>query len=195
MEQEVVIDCPYCSVRVKTLSNAWIGGDVAFFIVNCPTCKSVLFGESEQVINEQNQLEWDTLKRLWPIPSINEVSSCVPKAAKKDIMDAQKCLSHGICSASAVLCGRALERLINEKVGKHMIGKGIAELKSKGIIDQRLFDWAEALRKERNIGAHGSEQDISIEDAQDVIDFTIAIFDYVYTLSEKYQKYIERKSN
>lgn len=29
---------------------------------------------------------------------------------------------------------------------------------------------------------------------QDVIDFTIAIFDYVYTLSEKYEKYVARKA-
>ena len=75
-----------------------------------------------------------------------------------------------------------------------MIGKGIAELKAKGVIDQRLFDWAEALRKERNIGAHASEQDTTKEDAQDIIDFTIAIFDYVYTLSEKYEKYVARKA-
>ena len=75
-----------------------------------------------------------------------------------------------------------------------MIGKGLAQLKAKGIIDDRLFAWAEALRKERNIGAHASEQDTTRENAQDVIDFTIAIFDYVYTLSEKYDKYLARKA-
>lgn len=74
-----------------------------------------------------------------------------------------------------------------------MIGKGISELKAKGIIDQRLFDWAEALRKERNIGAHASDEETTKEDAEDIVDFTIAIFDYVYTLSEKYERYVERK--
>jgi hypothetical protein len=92
------------------------------------------------------------------------------------------------------LCGRALERLIKEKAGANMIGKGLAELKSKGVIDERLFNWAEALRKERNIGAHASDEDTTKENAQDIVDFTIAIFDYVYTLSEKYERYIARKA-
>jgi len=75
-----------------------------------------------------------------------------------------------------------------------MIGKGLAELKAKGVIDDRLHNWAEALRKERNIGAHASDSDITHEDASDVVDFTIAIFDYVYTLSEKYELYMNRKN-
>lgn len=125
-----------------------------------------------------------------------DVSSAIPVTARRDITDAQKCLSHGIYSAAAVLCGRALERLIKEKIGgNHSIAKGLEHLKTKEIIDQRIFDWAEALRKERNIGAHASEEDTTKENAQDIIDFTIAIFDYVYTLSEKYQKYITRKNN
>lgn len=74
-----------------------------------------------------------------------------------------------------------------------MIAKGLAELKVKGIIDERLFAWAEALRRERNIGAHASDEDTTKENAQDIIDFTIAIFDYVYTLTEKYEKYVARK--
>ncbi|EHL24544.1 hypothetical protein KYG_02212 [Acidovorax sp. NO-1] len=76
-----------------------------------------------------------------------------------------------------------------------MIAKGLADLKAKGVIDERLFNWAEALRRERNIGAHASDQETTKENAQDVIDFTIAIFDYVYTLSEKYEKYVARKAS
>jgi hypothetical protein len=77
---------------------------------------------------------------------------------------------------------------IKEKAGNNMIGRGLAELKEKGIIDERLFAWAEALRKERNIGAHTSNEDTTRDNAQDIIDFTIAIFDYLYTLTEKYEK-------
>jgi hypothetical protein len=71
---------------------------------------------------------------------------------------------------------------------------GLTYAASKGVIDERLFGWAEALRKERNIGAHASDEDTTKENAQDIIDFTIAIFDYVYTLTEKYDKYLARKS-
>lgn len=166
----------------------------AYFLVECPSCKQPLFGKAFVYQDEHLDYEWSNAERLWPLPAEGEVSSSIPEAARRDIKDAQKCLSHGIYSAAAVLCGRALERLIKEKAGANMIGKGLAELKAKGVIDERLFAWAEALRRERNIGAHASETDTTRENAQDVIDFTIAIFDYVYTLSEKYEKYIARKA-
>jgi HEPN domain-containing protein len=194
MSHEVVIDCPHCVVRVKAKAESWLGGgDTYFFLVECPSCKGALFGSAENTIDEFNNWGWTPAERIWPSPAISEISPSIPPTARSDIKDAQKCLSHGIYSAAAVLCGRALERLIKEKVGSQMIGKGISELKAKGIIDQRLFDWAEALRKERNIGAHASDEETTKEDAEDIVDFTIAIFDYVYTLSEKYERYVERK--
>lgn len=196
MPSDIVIDCPQCAVRVKAKVATTINVDdtEGFFLAKCPSCHSPLFGRAFFYENEWGNVVWDTAERLWPTPSIAEVGPTIPEAARRDVKDAQKCISHGIYSASAVLCGRALERLIKEKVGNHMIGKGIEELKANGIIDQRLFDWAEALRKERNIGAHASEEETTKENAQDILDFTIAIFDYVYTLSEKYEKYIARKS-
>ncbi|HEX5127836.1 MAG TPA: DUF4145 domain-containing protein [Rhodocyclaceae bacterium] len=196
MANAVVIDCPYCVVRVKAEIKTWVGdaSDGAYFLVQCPSCKCALFGSSVTVQDEFNNWSWDTAERLWPTPLVAEVGPAIPEAARRDIKDAQKCLTHGIYSASAVLCGRALERLIKEKSGVPMIAKGLAELKAKGVIDERLFSWAEALRKERNIGAHASDEDTTKENAQDIIDFTIAIFDYVYTLSEKYEKYIARKA-
>jgi hypothetical protein len=197
MAHEIVIDCPNCAVRVKAEATAWVsnGDEEAFFLVECPSCHNPLFGSSVVIQDEFNNWSWDTAERLWPAPSIAEVSPAIPDAARRDIKDAQKCLSHGIYSAAAVLCGRALERLIKEKAGANMIAKGLAELKAKGIIDERLFSWAEALRKERNIGAHASDEDTTKENAQDIIDFTIAIFDYVYTLSEKYERYVARKAS
>lgn len=197
MTHELIVDCPHCMVRVKANAKDWISkdGDETFFLLQCPSCRNPLFGSAYAYQDDWNNHCWTDVERIWPTPSITEVSLSIPEAARRDIKDAQKCLSHGIYSAAAVLCGRALERLIKEKTGEgHMIGRGLKALLDKGAIDQRLFDWAEALRKERNIGAHASDEDTTKENAQDVVDFTIAIFDYVYTLSEKYAKYIARKA-
>lgn len=196
MSNWTVIDCSQCSVRVKAEIKSWIGNaeDEAYFLAECPSYRQPLLGKASVFLDDQMNYEWSHPERLWPAPAETEVSSSIPEAARRDIKDAQKCVSHGICSAAAVLCGRALERLIHEKSGASTIAKGLAELKAKGVIDERLYSWAEALRKERNIGAHASKNDTTREDAQDVIDFTIAIFDYVYTLSEKYDKYLARKA-
>lgn len=196
MSNEIIVDCPTCTVRIKTKIEKWVGDarDAAYVLTQCPTCDSALFGRTFIYRDDFGNDVWNTVDRLWPAQASTEIASAIPEAARKDIKDAQKCISHGIYSAAAVLCGRALERLIHEKASAKMIGKGLAELKAKGVIDDRLHNWAEALRKERNIGAHASDSDITHEDASDVVDFTIAIFDYVYTLSEKYELYMNRKN-
>jgi HEPN domain-containing protein len=166
---------------------------LSYHLVTCPSCHDVIFGKSWLQQNEFGRDYWDTAERIWPQPRERVFALQIPDLARKDLQDAQRCFHHGIYSAAAVLCGRALERLVKEKTGERTISKGLKLLKDQGVIDTRLFEWADALRHERNIGAHASEHEISKENAEDVIDFTHAIFDYVYTLSEKYQAFIKRK--
>ncbi|GAB2870676.1 DUF4145 domain-containing protein [Paraburkholderia jirisanensis] len=195
--QIIVIDCPQCEVRVKSGATTWVGNaeEQAYVLVECPSCQQPLFGTTSVFRDQYGNWGWDTAERLWPASAVSDLGPSVPVAARHDVSAANKCFSHGIYPAAAVMCGRALERLINEKTGKSQtLAKGLAELKTRGIIDDRLHDWADALRVERNIGAHASDTETTREDAQDIIDFTIAIFDYVYTLAEKYEKYLRRKS-
>lgn len=50
------------------------------------------------------------------------------------------------------------------------------------------------LRDKRNIGAHASGEDVSREDAADVLDFTIAICEYVYVLTHRYKRFKRREA-
>lgn len=196
MKQELVIDCPHCAVRIKTHADSYVvdESEQGFFLVQCSSCRKPLFGTARALQDEWMHDYWDTVERLWPDPPLSHLSSAIPEAARRDITEAQKCHSYGIYSAAAVLCGRALERLIKEKTGgKPMIAQGLKKLLEGEVIDQRLFDWAEALRKERNLGAHASDEETTSENARDVISFTVAIFDYVYTLTAKYADYIARQ--
>ncbi len=96
-------------------------------------------------------------------------------------------------SAAAVMCGRALEYVTVEKTGEKTLYQGLKKLKDKNIIDERLFEWAEALRKERNIGAHAVGEETKQQDASDIMDFAVAFCEYVYVLTEKYNEYLARK--
>lgn len=203
MTKIVTIHCPYCAVVVQakeSCSATYDEGDLecshAYVIADCPSCFNVLIGRKGITFDDfERAFVWKSVaERLWPDSLLNELPSEIPSKAKTDLTDAKKCFAYEVYSASVVLCGRALERLISEKTGKDSIFNGLKDLKEKNIIDQRLYDWGEALRKERNIGAHATDEDITKENARDVMDFTIAIFDYVYRLSSKYESYIARKN-
>ena len=73
--------------------------------------------------------------------------------------------------------------------------KGLAAMRDAGHIDGRLFEWGDSLRQERNIGAHASDQTVSHDDANDVLEFAAAICEYVYVLADRYRRYKERKPN
>ena len=75
-----------------------------------------------------------------------------------------------------------------------MLGKGIRELKDKGIIDQRLYDWSQQLHAFRNLAAHPEDVLISREDAEDLQVFVYAIIEYIYDLAERYDEFKERLS-
>jgi hypothetical protein len=64
-----------------------------------------------------------------------------------------------------------------------------------GVIDQRLFDWGEELRRHRNIAAHPSDEEMSEEEAQNLFDFAVAMCQYVITLEQKYLEFMDRKKD
>jgi HEPN domain-containing protein len=198
MDNHVVIDCHHCSTRV----NARVSGavhdsenDGAVVLVECPSCQAPLVGQTSTYMDEHNTWRYEHAERVWPAPSTVELSASIPEEARRDIKDAQKCLSHGIYSAAAVLCGRALERFAKVKAPGKTLHGALEELKAQGEIDSRLFDWATILRKERNLGAHATDEEVTKENAEDVLSFTIAIFEYVFTLSEKYAEFMARKGS
>lgn len=166
----------------------------AVVLAECPSCNGPLVGLTSVYVDEHNSWRYEHAERVWPAPSTVELSVSIPEQARREIKDAQKCLSHGVCSAAVVLCGRALERLVKLKAPGKTLHDGLTELKAQGVIDSRLFDWAGVLRKERNLGAHAGEEDVTRENAEDVLAFTIAIFEYVFTLSEKYTEFMARKA-
>lgn len=195
-ERPILFDCPKCSARVSARVEGLLRpnrrSDDILVLAVCPSCGDGLFGRTYFIPG--TDFVNDDAERLWPAPQAIAVSASVPEASQRDIKDAQKCIAHGIYSAAAVLCGRALERLVKDRApDSKTLAQGLATLKATGIIDARLGEWADALRKERNIGAHASDEEVTKANAQDVLDFTVAIFEYVYVLTEKYSQFMARK--
>jgi hypothetical protein len=74
-----------------------------------------------------------------------------------------------------------------------MLGKGIQQLKSQNIIDDRLYDWSQHLQAFRNLAANLHEDfDPSREDTEDLQAFVYAITEYVYDLTDRYNEFKAR---
>ena len=102
----------------------------------------------------------------------------------------------GAFLAATAMCGRALEAICRHQGTKDTyLGTGLKELRDKGVIDARLYQWGEELREQRNNAAHATEESIHGQDASDVLAFTYAIIDYVYLLSEKFVQFQQRKND
>ena len=195
----MIIDCPHCESKVDGIAKGEVADTDPDFpfpskvvLVECPVCHNPLLGTSDLIQTGLETWEWDNLHRLWPQQE-SEVHREIPKIAGNSLAEAKICFKAKAYSACAVMCGRTIEGVCKYHSTKsRSLAGGLKELKDKEIIDSRLFQWGDELRKHRNIGAHATEEEISKADAKDLLDFSSAICEYVFVLNAKFQRFVER---
>lgn len=194
------IHCPYCDSKVQARvlgEREYPPGEESeprkYQFVDCTQCGTSMVGFCEWEHDEEGGQGWGPLSRRWPQVE-QQLHANIPKIVRRSLEEAKKC--HGVkaYTACAVMVGRAIEGMCKDKVKSKYLAEGLKKLKSEGIIDDKLFKWGEALRNERNIGAHASVESISLQDASDVLTFAHAMAEYVYVLDEQYKDYVQRKS-
>ena len=195
----MLIECPYCESKVDGLERGEVFEDNPEYsypfkkvLVECSVCKLALLGSTEQYQVGLNEYRWGALHRVWP-PQDSDIDDKIPQITRIPLTEARLCFKAKAFSACAVMCGKAIEGLCkHHKTTSNNFAAALKELKERKVIDSRLFQWSEELRKHRNIGAHASNEKISKENAQDLLDFSTAICEYVFILSEKFNRFIER---
>lgn len=127
-------------------------------------------------------------------PAGRILTSAVPVSISRSIAEAQSCYGVGAYDASAMMCRKAVEALCAEHKaeGRDLYAK-LQSLREREIVDGKLYDWAEALRLSGNFAAHDIENPVSQIDAKDLLEFCIAIIDYVYEFTAKYNQFMLRK--
>jgi hypothetical protein len=197
----MIIECHHCESKVdaKEIARREYGGGedgypFGVFFLECPSCHMVMIGQSDIVQIDHDEWGYERPKRMWPEgQNAERLDWSIPQLVKKSLIEAKKCFDAKAYSACAVMSGRAIEAVCSEhKTKAKNLAGGLTELKAKGIIDGRLYEWGDALRERRNIGAHATEEDVSREDAKDVYDFSVAICEYVFVLSARYSDFAER---
>jgi len=178
----------------------------------CPKCRAIIVGEAQQIRIEgydSEHNEWAEAIRVYPEPPKTFTSKRIPKAVSESIEEAVKSLQANANIAACVMLGRALEAVCRNLLEQPpsptpaggakstptrplMLGEGIRQLKEKGLIDDRLFDWSQQLHAFRNVAAHPTDESISREDAEDLQSFVYAIIEYIYDLTDRYTEFKER---
>ncbi|WP_448131066.1 DUF4145 domain-containing protein [Stenotrophomonas rhizophila] len=137
--------------------------------------------------------EWEDLNRQWPSRD-DQVDWSIPEIARLSLVEARICFRAKAYSACAVMCGRTLEGVcIHHDPNIKTLASGLKALKTSGVIDSRLYNWGDALRVHRNLGAHATTERVSKEDARDLLDFCIAICEYIFILNEKFNRFQARQ--
>ena len=196
----MIIECPHCETKVDGIvkgEHEYCESDTFHsraVLLACPVCHNPLVGVQDLIPTGPQTEEWYGEKRVWP-QAESLLDSTIPDSVRHSLEEAHLCFKIRAYRACAVMCGRSLEGLCHHfKTHNQMLAPCLKELRDSGVIDARLFQWGEPLRIHRNLGAHATDAKISRQDAKDLLDFANAICEFVFVLSDRYDKFMQRSS-
>jgi uncharacterized protein DUF4145 len=195
----VIVECPHCDSKVDceekgrfVIRKDGSPEPVHTYMLECRVCHQALFGWTE-MIRTETKTEWGEFIRLWPAHD-TDIPLEIPEIARQSLVEARLCFKAKAFSACAVMCGRTIEGVCkhhNPEIKN--LAQGLRQLLDGDVIDNRLYEWGDALRIHRNLGAHATEEKVSREDAKDLLDFSLAICDYIFILNVKFERFQERQ--
>lgn len=207
----MLIDCTHCQARVNaevlelaTYRDYEVWPDsYRLSLLRCPECKHALVGhqsllkppETDAFDNEIDSEEWSQSSRVWPEPLSTLVAMYLPETIRTCLFEARKCLHATAYTACVAMSGRAIEAMCKHFATKRdSLFDGLKELHERGIIDARLYEWGDELRRHRNLAAHATDAKFALADAKDLYEFATAICDYVFVLNEKFEAFKKRQN-
>lgn len=179
-----------CNYSIKVIETEYlIEVLIVYRLLKCPKCERPLLTMQQSIENEK-------LNDPTPIypPSGKQVNPSLPKPLKSSYQEALQCFKARAFTASAIMCRKTVEGICDEHgIEPGRLKNRLEKMKENGIIENRLFEWAEVLRDSGNKAAHEINITISRQDASDIIDFTDALLEYVFTLNDKFNEFQARR--
>jgi len=125
----------------------------------------------------------------WPLPDA-KLSPDIPIDIAGAFSEAITALMAHCPRASAVMARRTLEAItIDKGEAKGVLADRLSAMGTKGILQPTLSDWAKEVRLIGNVGAHFDPiKEITMEDAQQLVNFVRELLKYLYELPSELKK-------
>ena len=169
----------YTKSNVETEEGHPTGGDRWFAILKCKTCNKPSVYRNE----------WDEKQRKWvailtyPIPI--QAPKEVPAKIRKVFDDAISVLTKSP-SLTAVGIRKCLEGICDDKQAQgNTLTERINNLGSNGFIPLTLSDIVNTSQTIGKIGSHFGNMDISLDEVNVLIEYTLAMFECLYVVQDK----------
>jgi len=188
----MLVECTRCNSRVdaKLIKDYDVlddKGKVVYSFLQCPGCTGPFL-----TVHEEDVFGPTVRETLYPTPE-RPLDPSIPMPLQSALTEARRCLGSGAFTAAAIMCRKTLEGICAEHglKGAKLVN-GLRKLRDKGVIDARLFEWAEALRIAGN--AHDVRIEVTKQDATDLLEFTHALLEYLFTFRERFEAFKKRRS-
>jgi hypothetical protein len=195
-ETTMFFECASCEGKVPLMVvgsyshtlEQYAGETFTYILAKCPKCSSPF------LIMEQTSMWGAPPVCLYP-PDEYILGHLVPDHIKHAYKEAVACLKAGSYTATALMCRRALEGVcVQLGASEKSLAASLKKLEAKGIIDGTLAKWAHALRDFGNDAAHDFNVVTSPQDAHDLLDFTQALLEQVYTFRTRLEALLHRRA-
>jgi hypothetical protein len=190
-----LVDCPECesTVAAEVLHTLDVEDPpwalrARYCFLACPRCRSALL-----TTQSDDGPGWDAPVRVFP-PRDSGLGWAVPERIRHAFDEARACFGAKAYTAAAIMCRKATEGLCADKrASGRALTERLRALKEDGVVDARLYAWADELRIWGNEAAHDVGVSISEVDAADLLEFTRALMEYVYTFGNRFDEFRARR--
>lgn len=185
----MILECKKCEalVNAEFIADYSIGDglNTTYSLLKCPKCESPFLTDGDDIFGTSC---------IYPSPD-NRVNLSVPEPLRVAYEEASACFKSKAYTATAIMCRKTLEGICLEHgAKKQTLVSSLKYLKDNGVIESRLFEWADALRISGNEAAHDVNIRIKPDDAKDILEFTNALLEYVFTFRDKFEEFKKRRA-
>lgn len=191
----MILPCDECRALVdaEVLSDYVVSSNFGpafrFSFSKCPQCSTPLLASQEDDIPDG----WEKPQRLYPSEE-EPLGHSIPAPIRAAFDEATRCLRADAYTASAIMCRKVVEGIcVALDASKGNLAASLEELADRGIIESAILDWSNHLRLYGNDAAHNVNVQISEAEARDLIDFSRAIVEYVFTFRQRFEAFRARR--